>query len=189
MTPNDPVARMIREQTYDGRTLLPPLFDAFRKGDAQVRADAQRLISFIVQRLVRPQGRFTAGQSGNPAGRPRTGANPRDAKLRAKYGITEATALALLAAQDGKCAICARLLQWGRAGPKRMGGMLRDTACIDHCHKTGKVRGLLCLFCNTSIGKLGDDPAVLRRAAAYIEQFDAHNPQFQAIILPERTKP
>ncbi|MCT7352744.1 endonuclease VII domain-containing protein [Streptomyces sp. 15-116A] len=40
---------------------------------------------------------------------------------------------------------------------------------VDHCHKTGKVRGVLCFNCNSAIGKLGDDPDAVRRAAAYLE--------------------
>lgn len=40
---------------------------------------------------------------------------------------------------------------------------------IDHCHDTGAVRGSLCLNCNTALGKLRDDPALLRRAADYLE--------------------
>ncbi|WP_255952940.1 endonuclease VII domain-containing protein [Streptomyces odontomachi] len=40
---------------------------------------------------------------------------------------------------------------------------------VDHCHKTGRVRGVLCFNCNSAIGKLGDDPDVVRRAVAYLE--------------------
>ncbi|MEU6367791.1 endonuclease domain-containing protein [Streptomyces sp. NPDC046931] len=40
---------------------------------------------------------------------------------------------------------------------------------VDHCHKTGKVRGVLCFNCNSAIGKLGDDPDAVRRAAANVE--------------------
>ncbi|MGW5421011.1 endonuclease domain-containing protein [Streptomyces sp. NPDC003943] len=42
-------------------------------------------------------------------------------------------------------------------------------AHVDHCHETGRVRGVLCFNCNSAIGKLGDDPDVLRRAIAYLE--------------------
>lgn len=40
---------------------------------------------------------------------------------------------------------------------------------IDHCHETGKVRGVLCFACNTALGKLGDDPERIRALAAYVE--------------------
>jgi hypothetical protein len=63
--------------------------------------------------------------------------------------------------QKLRCAIC-------------LGFMKR--ANVDHCHETGKRRGLLCSGCNTAIGKLKDDPEVLRRAADYIESYQ-NNPQ------------
>ncbi|WP_338120071.1 endonuclease VII domain-containing protein [Streptomyces sporangiiformans] len=40
---------------------------------------------------------------------------------------------------------------------------------VDHCHETGRVPGVLCFNCNSAIGKLGDDPDAVRRAAAYLE--------------------
>ena len=45
----------------------------------------------------------------------------------------------------------------------------KDTICIDHCHETGKVRGLLCRKCNTGIGMLGDTLVQLRLAVKYLE--------------------
>lgn len=64
--------------------------------------------------------------------------------------------------QQGRCAICETTM---RIGGKP--GM--DQEHVDHDHTTGEVRGLLCSRCNTSIGKFNDDPALLRRAADYIE--------------------
>ncbi|MFJ8004866.1 endonuclease domain-containing protein [Streptomyces fagopyri] len=40
---------------------------------------------------------------------------------------------------------------------------------VDQCHRTGRVRGVLCFNCNSAIGKLGVDPDAVRRAAAYLE--------------------
>jgi hypothetical protein len=81
----------------------------------------------------------------------------RKYQYRTRYGITPERYDAMSAAQEGKCAICAKQY------PE---GMRLD---VDHCHTTGTVRGLLCRGCNTSIGKLRDDPVLLRRAASYIE--------------------
>lgn len=67
---------------------------------------------------------------------------------------------ALLAAQNGKCAICAR----------NGGGWGGSDLKIDHCHTTGLVRGLLCGNCNTAIGRFGDDPVRLQKAAQYLER-------------------
>ena len=74
------------------------------------------------------------------------------------YGLTAGDVIAMLAAQDGGCAIC---------GHKPDSTSDRRLA-IDHDHETGRVRGLLCYRCNTAIGLLGDDPERLRRAADYL---------------------
>jgi hypothetical protein len=62
----------------------------------------------------------------------------------------------MLADQDGRCAICYT---------EANGRMWH----IDHCHDTGKVRGILCDICNRGIGNLKDDPKLLRQAAEYLE--------------------
>ena len=41
--------------------------------------------------------------------------------------------------------------------------------CVDHCHATGAIRGLLCNDCNTVLSKANDSPELLRRLAAYLE--------------------
>ncbi len=47
----------------------------------------------------------------------------------------------------------------------------KDKLVIDHCHKSGVVRGCLCHFCNVSLGFARDNPNVLRKLANYIEPF------------------
>jgi hypothetical protein len=74
--------------------------------------------------------------------------------MRAKYGVEPEHYAQMLAAQGGVCALC------GRAGVRKL--------CVDHCHTTGQVRGLLCDACNTSIGKLGDTAEALQRVADYL---------------------
>ena len=64
--------------------------------------------------------------------------------------------------QGGACAVC-RLPGIGK-------GTRHQPLCIDHCHATGKVRGLLCDKCNLGIGNFNDDPARLDAAAAYVRQ-------------------
>lgn len=76
------------------------------------------------------------------------------------YGVDEAAYQQMLAEQGGCCAIC------GSAEPSRK----RDTKfCIDHCHTSGKVRGLLCVGCNADLGQFKDNPQRLRSAAVYLE--------------------
>jgi hypothetical protein len=84
----------------------------------------------------------------------------RKRDIFSKYGLTAEQVDDMLASQGGKCAICLTPDPGGRYG----------TFHIDHCHTTGKVRGLLCHSCNTSLGHFKDDAAVIRRAANYVEK-------------------
>jgi hypothetical protein len=81
----------------------------------------------------------------------------RDKALLRNYGITRAEFNALVEAQGGKCAIC----RGDRIGP----GLVLHT---DHCHETGRVRGLLCSRCNTAVGLLKNDPALADALAVYL---------------------
>lgn len=78
------------------------------------------------------------------------------ASLKNQSGATLATYFDLVREQSGRCGICDR---------ERTN---RDL-CVDHDHVSGVVRGLLCDLCNTAIGKMQDDPSLLRKAALYIE--------------------
>ena len=79
--------------------------------------------------------------------------------LKNRYGITPEDYEEMLSEQKGKCAICDR--QGQSSGNKR----LLD---VDHCHKTGKIRGLLCNRCNQSMGKVKDDIDLLKKFLAYL---------------------
>ncbi len=68
----------------------------------------------------------------------------------------------LLIRQGGVCAICEQ--------PPRGDWKNNKNLHVDHDHKTGQVRGLLCPDCNTSIGKMKDSPEMLRKAAEYLEK-------------------
>lgn len=81
-----------------------------------------------------------------------------------QYGLTVETYEALVLAQSGLCAIC----QHPERGIDARTGEPRRLA-VDHDHRTGRVRGLLCLRCNQAIGQFADDPAVLHRAILYLE--------------------
>lgn len=84
------------------------------------------------------------------------------AKKREKYtGFSPAHFDATVKGQGFACAICKRdfLL------------LTKQQVHADHCHATGKPRGVLCQICNTGLGKFSDDPAMLRKAAEYLEKF------------------
>ena len=107
---------------------------------------------------------------GHPAVKARALTTEQGIKLRAQqkawqrksrlasYGLTEADYDLMWERQSGRCAICARDLV--RTGNK--------SCSIDHCHLTGRVRGLLCRACNRGIGLLGDSPERLKDAIAYL---------------------
>ena len=89
----------------------------------------------------------------------------RDWHLKTTFGITLTEYETMLVSQKGRCVICGReeLTAHTRGGK----GAIR--LAVDHCHDTGVVRGLLCRNCNTAIGKLRHDPALLRAAINYLE--------------------
>lgn len=61
---------------------------------------------------------------------------------------------------------------------ERQGGLCANTECgreakvVDHCHETGKVRGLLCNGCNASLGHLKEDPSRIRGLIRYIKKHE-----------------
>ena len=91
-------------------------------------------------------------------------ANHRRWGLRTKFDLTPELYDAMLAAQGGVCAIC------GTAERECRGGRPKYFA-IDHDHRTGRVRGLLCHLCNRTLGRMKDRPELFEKAAAYLRSF------------------
>lgn len=79
---------------------------------------------------------------------------------RKKYNITLLQFEEMSKARDHRCDIC---------GTKDAGPRI-DRLCVDHCHTTGLVRGLLCGSCNRALGQFKDNPEALRKAADYLEK-------------------
>lgn len=73
---------------------------------------------------------------------------------------------ALVEAQSNLCKICN---QPETCLYNKQPGKVRDL-CVDHCHKTGKVRGLLCDSCNVLLGRAKDSVEICLRAAKYLEE-------------------
>jgi hypothetical protein len=92
--------------------------------------------------------RYTSSRSYRPALK-------RKANLKT-FGLTVAEYDQMLVAQNNVCAICSNTCSSG----KRL--------AVDHCHITGKIRGLLCRRCNQSIGKFHDDPVLIQKAVDYL---------------------
>lgn len=78
----------------------------------------------------------------------------------AKHGLTEVEYQQMLERQGGVCAIC-------KGPPVGRWKMF----CVDHDHKTGENRGLLCSKCNQGLDLFHDVATLLRAAAAYLDQF------------------
>ena len=74
-----------------------------------------------------------------------------------RYGITQNDYDRKFQEQDDRCAAC----RTDAPGTKGW--------CIDHCHKTGRFRSILCMRCNTVIGLVDEDPAILRALTQFAE--------------------
>ncbi len=79
-----------------------------------------------------------------------------------RYGISEVDFKEMLARQNGVCAIC------GNAETSTFRGRVKNM-CVDHCHETNIVRGLLCGKCNTALGLMCDDTERMANAIVYVE--------------------
>ncbi|WP_084773465.1 endonuclease domain-containing protein [Nonomuraea candida] len=92
-----------------------------------------------------------------------------DYHLKRRYGITEDDFARMLARQGGLCAIC----------------QVVPGTFVDHCHRTGAVRGVLCFNCNNGLGHFGDNTVLLELAALYLGG-EVLWPEF--VVLPGRAR-
>jgi len=83
--------------------------------------------------------------------------------LRRKYGITVAQYELILKSQNGVCVICKQ--------PEtiKYRNKIRRLA-VDHNHTTGKIRGLLCFYCNTLLAHVENNPEILKEIPRYLER-------------------
>ena len=79
-------------------------------------------------------------------------------KYKRMYGITLEQKMEMIINQDSKCVICGEPF------------LESENTCIDHSHKTGKIRGILCRKCNAGLGQFRDDINILRNALEYLEK-------------------
>ncbi len=91
-------------------------------------------------------------------------AKQRNYKVLKKFGISAADYSAMVDAQGGRCAICGDLPYGGRPGARK------KYLSVDHCHATGKIRGLLCDQCNFGLGQFKDQAERLLAAVEYLKR-------------------
>lgn len=82
----------------------------------------------------------------------------KENNYKRNYNLTLETRNKLLEQQGGCCKICDKNLN-----------INKKSTHIDHCHKTGEVRGILCNNCNTTLGKVNEDIVILKKMIEYIE--------------------
>ena len=80
------------------------------------------------------------------------------ARLKRKYNLSIDEYKTLIESQNNSCKVC------GTHAKNNLKGKLY----IDHCHTTGKVRGLLCMKCNSALGLLNDDKALIQNLLDYL---------------------
>lgn len=85
----------------------------------------------------------------------------RNRSMLRKYGIDLFQYNLMRELQQYRCAIC------GQGEESLKNGLV-----VDHCHKTGKVRKLLCTTCNTALGMFKENPMILQSAVEYIKEFN-----------------
>ena len=90
----------------------------------------------------------------------------REDNLKYRYGIDQEEYDAILKSQGNRCKIC----DTKHTGHKPL--------CVDHCHNSTRVRGLLCKKCNTSLGLLREDPKIMVNAILYLDAY--HKEETQA---------
>ncbi|WKV17129.1 putative integration and excision endonuclease VII [Salmonella phage PKM.Hi.22.6] len=81
----------------------------------------------------------------------------RAKKLKSRYGLSVEDFENILDAQNNKCAICNESLNGG--------------GVVDHCHTSGKVRGILCRTCNIGLGHFRDNEDFLNSAIKYLKVY------------------
>lgn len=136
-----------------------------RAARLQAEAEARSLVKQNDPELYEARrAKANARYRDDPAYREKVKAQSSIDRLRIRYGMTPEMLQEMATRQGGKCGLphCGRDLVFGR--PSRQQG-----AHIDHCHQTGRVRGILCGGCNTALGRLGDTVESLEQVVKYLK--------------------
>lgn len=90
----------------------------------------------------------------------------RDSRLKKSFGISIDEYQNMFNNQKGLCKICGNPEKARQPNSEAF-----RLLCVDHCHSTGKVRGLLCTNCNIMLGQAKDDIQILSNAIEYLKQY------------------
>lgn len=105
-----------------------------------------------------PEKTRAQGRRWYKANRKRSIQRSRNNQLLRDYGITLVQLEAMLEKQCRRCLICKK----------------NPAVAVDHNHRTGKIRGILCRMCNIGIGGFKDDPKLCQQAAKYLHERPGH---------------
>jgi hypothetical protein len=94
-------------------------------------------------------------------------ARARKSMFKSRYGVEEERRDLILKEQGGTCAVCFTADPGGAHGQWH----------ADHCHDSGKIRGVLCAKCNMALGLLDDDPILLEQAINYLTRETTMKPK------------
>ena len=95
----------------------------------------------------------------------------RNSSFKRKYDITLDQYEDIAKSQNNKCLICEE--------------ETKRNLAVDHCHETGKIRGLLCMNCNIGLGHFKDDIINLRKAISYLENQDTRLQLYHHLLKSE----
>lgn len=110
-------------------------------------------------RRVNDKRRMTKTGYYDPARKREWSDKRRNSHLQRKYGITLEDEKRMREAQGDRCAVCLRPEQ-----------ELATPLGVDHCHRSGAVRAMLCARCNRALGEVDDDPGLLQRLVEYLDK-------------------
>lgn len=124
-----------------GKAKDPDYFSKYSKAHAEQKREERK--------------RYYARHKDDPEFMARMRRNSINSLRKKAYGISPEKYAEMVEAQHGECAIC-----HAHHG---------DGLYVDHDHKTGEVRGLLCNACNVGIGRFNDDPELLKKALEFLK--------------------
>lgn len=159
----------IHQRTKDGRRskCIPCYLSAHKTTPEQNRAyrakNLERIRAYDRAR-IKPEWKKKIKSAYDLVWRKQTAKEIKNNALKRNFGIDLQYYDDLLKQQHGCCAICLK-----PSACKSISGGIKSLG-VDHCHKTGIVRGLLCDHCNRGIGLLRDDPNILNSAISYLQK-------------------